>query len=109
MKCRCKADLFSKDYPNGISGRNPFNAFRRSADIRADYTCETPTGKKEVVSGTQRDDFFNENDNTLTAWGATVSTTRTPLLDIQKTVTARWFDPELSPVPELQDWARKNG
>jgi len=108
MKCRCKADLFTKNYPNGFTDGNILNAFRKSVDIQADYNCVTPNGTKEVVTGTHHVDYFFENDNTLSAWGAKVTSRRTPLLDVEKTATARWFDPELSKVPELREWAKKN-
>ncbi len=108
MKCRCKADLFSKTYPNGFSKGSILNAFRKSVDIQANYTCVSSNGKQEVVTGTHHVDYFVENDNTLAAWGAEVRTTRNALLDIEKTAVARWFDPTLSNVPELKAWADKN-
>ena len=108
MKCRCKADLFTKEYPNGFTGRTVFNGFRKSTDIKADYTCIAPSGKKEVVTGTHHVDYYFENNNTFSAWGAKVRSRWTPLLELEKTVTAEWFDPSRSRVPELRNWAKKN-
>jgi len=108
MRCKCKADLFSKEYPNGFSGRSIFNGFRKSTDIKTDYTCVARDGKTEIVTGTHHVDYFTENDNTLLAWGAEVYTRRTPTLRVEKTVKAHWFDPARSKVPELKEWAKKN-
>jgi hypothetical protein len=113
MKCACKANLFSKTYPDGIGeSTSPggfWNAFKTHTKIEAEYECVAPDGKKETVTGTHTASYWIDTDDTLVARGVEVHSRHNQLLDIIKTAEAKWFNPAKSDVPELKEWARKNG
>ena len=113
MKCLCKADLFSKTYPDGVGqSASPggfWNAFKTHTKIKADYECKAANGKQETVTGTHTSSYWTDHDDALVAWGVDVNSKYNQLLNIVKTVDVDWFDPKTSDVPELKEWARKNG
>ena len=113
MKCNCKADLFSKSYPDGIGKSDSpggfWNAFKTHTKIKAEYDCVAADGTKETVTGSHTASYWSDNDDTLVAWGVDVESKYNQLLNIVKTVKAESFDPLKSDVPELKEWARKNG
>ncbi|MED5465671.1 MAG: hypothetical protein VX699_13560 [Myxococcota bacterium] len=113
MKCACKADLYSKSYPDGIGqSASPggfWNVFKKHTKIEAEYECVAPNGKRETVTGTHTASYWTDSDDTLVAKGVEVYSRKNQLLDVIKTAKANWFNPATSDVPELQEWARKNG
>ena len=113
MKCLCKANLFNKTYPEGVGQSDSpggfLNAFKTHTKIQAEYECKTANGKQETVTGTHTSSYWSDHDHALVAWGVDVKSRYNQLLNIVKTANADWFDPMGSDVPELKEWARKNG
>ncbi len=65
----CKADIYSKTYPEGVGGgRSWRNLWRAQVPIACEYTC-TKGDQTVKVKGTHKVSYWSDSDSTLSCIG----------------------------------------